>query len=343
LYAGLLGVMLGALGAHRWYLGYRRAAVVQLVLTICTGGVAGIWGAAEGWLILAGAFGRDAQGHQLTHHSTVHLITAALGSLALHAGTTLGAVWLAGYSSPALIPPPSGVNSIALSPATPAESAAPPELEFTVAVDTASQLPIEAAKPMPMQWEGAPLVSDPRDPAQVQREPTPAPVPLIAPPAESTQLARAAPQLEAQLEPALPAESARPAVERTPASAAPSTSVAAEVSAPSPASIASRESRGFDTDSLPSRLEFPQPVYPPELRQRGIAGLVKLRVRVGADGRVKGASVHQTSGYAAFDRAALAVIGRWRFEPARRAGFAVEMEIAVPIRFVIADATGGTP
>jgi protein TonB len=99
--------------------------------------------------------------------------------------------------------------------------------------------------------------------------------------------------------------------------------------------MASRESRGFDTDSLPQKLDFPQPVYPPELRRRGITGLVKLRVRVGADGRVKRASVFRTSGYQAFDRAALEAIGRWRFEPARRGGVAVEMEIAVPIRFVI--------
>ncbi|WP_167510469.1 TM2 domain-containing protein [Paenarthrobacter nitroguajacolicus] len=66
--AGLLGIFLGGLGIHRFYLGYTTIGVIQLVLTIVVGiftfGLIGLWGLIEGIMILAGAeyFRRDAQG-----------------------------------------------------------------------------------------------------------------------------------------------------------------------------------------------------------------------------------------------------------------------------------------
>ena len=52
--AGLLGIFLGAYGVHNFYLGNTSRGVLQLVLTIVTCGVAGIWGFIEGILILCG-------------------------------------------------------------------------------------------------------------------------------------------------------------------------------------------------------------------------------------------------------------------------------------------------
>ncbi len=70
--AGLLGLFLGGLGIHRFYLGFTKVAVIQLVLTIVvsifTVGFGlffvGLWGFIEGIMILAGAanFQRDAHG-----------------------------------------------------------------------------------------------------------------------------------------------------------------------------------------------------------------------------------------------------------------------------------------
>ncbi len=62
--AGLLGIFLGGLGIHRFYLGYTTIGVIQLVLFFVTGGIASLWGFVEGIMILAGAtyFQRDAQG-----------------------------------------------------------------------------------------------------------------------------------------------------------------------------------------------------------------------------------------------------------------------------------------
>ena len=63
--AGLLGIFLGAWGIHNFYLGYTGKGVAQLVLTLCTCGVAGIWGFIEGILILTGSINTDANGNRL--------------------------------------------------------------------------------------------------------------------------------------------------------------------------------------------------------------------------------------------------------------------------------------
>ncbi len=57
--AGLLGIFLGSLGVHNFYLGYTGKAVAQLLITLLTCGfggvVSGIWGLVEGILILTGS------------------------------------------------------------------------------------------------------------------------------------------------------------------------------------------------------------------------------------------------------------------------------------------------
>jgi TM2 domain-containing membrane protein YozV len=72
LVAGLLGIFLGGLGIHRFYLGFTKVAVIQLVLTlvvsIFTLGfglfVVALWGVIEGIMIIAGSahFRVDAHG-----------------------------------------------------------------------------------------------------------------------------------------------------------------------------------------------------------------------------------------------------------------------------------------
>lgn len=50
--AGVLGILLGWLGIHKFYLGYTTPGIIQLVLGICTGGLAGIIGLVEGIIYL---------------------------------------------------------------------------------------------------------------------------------------------------------------------------------------------------------------------------------------------------------------------------------------------------
>ena len=67
--AGLLGIFLGALGVHNFYLGYNGKAVAQLLITVLSCGtlsvVSGIWGLVEGIQILTGSINVDADGNPL--------------------------------------------------------------------------------------------------------------------------------------------------------------------------------------------------------------------------------------------------------------------------------------
>lgn len=61
--AGLLGILLGGFGIHRFYLGYTGIGIVQIIVTICTFGLGALWGFIEGVLILVGTFNKDKQGN----------------------------------------------------------------------------------------------------------------------------------------------------------------------------------------------------------------------------------------------------------------------------------------
>ncbi len=54
--AGLLGIFLGGLGFHKFYLGYKSAGLVMLLITVCTcgfgGAVMGVIGFIEGIIYL---------------------------------------------------------------------------------------------------------------------------------------------------------------------------------------------------------------------------------------------------------------------------------------------------
>lgn len=59
--AGLLGIFLGGLGVHNFYLGYIGKGVAQIVLSFCCG-IGAIWGFIEGIMILCGSIDKDANG-----------------------------------------------------------------------------------------------------------------------------------------------------------------------------------------------------------------------------------------------------------------------------------------
>ena len=71
--AGLLGIFLGGLGIHNFYLGYTTKAVIQLVVSLVGGvitfGLAAlameIWGLVEGIMILTGKIAVDGKGMPL--------------------------------------------------------------------------------------------------------------------------------------------------------------------------------------------------------------------------------------------------------------------------------------
>ena len=60
--AGLLQIFLGYFGVGRFYLGYTGIAVAQLLVSVFTCGVGGLWGFIDGILILTGDVKTDASG-----------------------------------------------------------------------------------------------------------------------------------------------------------------------------------------------------------------------------------------------------------------------------------------
>ena len=67
--AGLLGIFLGSLGVHNFYLGYTGKAVAQLLISVLScftlSFASAIWGLIEGILILTGSISVDGNGNPL--------------------------------------------------------------------------------------------------------------------------------------------------------------------------------------------------------------------------------------------------------------------------------------
>jgi TM2 domain-containing membrane protein YozV len=62
--AGILGILLGGFGIHRFYLGYVGIGILQIIVTILTFGVGSLWGFIEGILCLVGQI-NDVDGRPL--------------------------------------------------------------------------------------------------------------------------------------------------------------------------------------------------------------------------------------------------------------------------------------
>jgi protein TonB len=102
----------------------------------------------------------------------------------------------------------------------------------------------------------------------------------------------------------------------------------------SPSSVASE---GSEVEVLPDpSFANPLPPYPADLLAAGVTGTVKLRVVVGANGRVQRSAIEVSSGYQSFDDSALSTVQRrWVFRPAKRRGVPVDYEVILPVHFTI--------
>lgn len=89
-----------------------------------------------------------------------------------------------------------------------------------------------------------------------------------------------------------------------------------------------------DLDQAPRVVFQPAPQYPPEMKKKKIQGTVHVLFIVDKDGRVKEPKV-QKSDNPAFDNPALGAVKRWRFEPGKVGGQAVQFRMRVPITFAL--------
>ena len=77
------------------------------------------------------------------------------------------------------------------------------------------------------------------------------------------------------------------------------------------------------------------PLYPALAREQGVEGEVMVRVRLDRAGNAEEVLLQASSGHAMLDRAALAAVRRWAFEPGRRNGEAVPAWVQIPVRFAL--------
>lgn len=89
-----------------------------------------------------------------------------------------------------------------------------------------------------------------------------------------------------------------------------------------------------DLDQAPRVVFQPAPQYPPEMKKKKLQGTVHVLFIVDKDGRVKEPKV-QKSDNPAFDNPALGAVKRWRFEPGKVGGQAVQFRMRVPITFAL--------
>lgn len=76
-----------------------------------------------------------------------------------------------------------------------------------------------------------------------------------------------------------------------------------------------------------------KPLYPEEARAQRLEGTVLLLVAIDAAGHVTSTNLQRSCGHAVLDRAALAAVRSWRFDPARQDGVAIAAQVEIPIRF----------
>lgn len=84
---------------------------------------------------------------------------------------------------------------------------------------------------------------------------------------------------------------------------------------------------------LPELSTYKKPIYPENMRKRGIEGRVILEIIISHEGKVVKVEVKDSSGYEHFDKAAKDVVKGWLFKPAGRGRENLACRVLVPVEF----------
>jgi protein TonB len=87
-------------------------------------------------------------------------------------------------------------------------------------------------------------------------------------------------------------------------------------------------------DQKPMPVHQAKPVYPYDMRQKGISGTVTVDFIVDPDGNVRNAvAVRSTN--PEFEASAVSAVSKWKFKPGRKASRAVFTHMQVPIEYTL--------
>ncbi len=87
--------------------------------------------------------------------------------------------------------------------------------------------------------------------------------------------------------------------------------------------------------SPPGAYKLEQPVYPQNLRKRGIEGSVILKLLLSEKGEVEEIEIYRSSGFKQFDSEAKNAAKKWEFTAAKRENKNVKAWILAPVKFIL--------
>jgi protein TonB len=226
--------------------------------------------------------------------------------------------------------------------AAPLQAPAGPEPAAAPAPLPAPPEPVIAPEPLPVPPE--PVVTPEPVKPKTPVKPKAKTKPLLAKPADAPEpvaqtVSASVTQLQEEAPAAGPAPAQSPANEaRAAIAAAVSAANASSANASGAMSAAGAAGRGAPTGPVipPSHADYlsnPRPDYPAQSRAQGEQGVVFLAVGVNAEGATRSVALHKSCGHERLDQAAMNVVWRWRFVPARQSGQPVAGAVIVPIRF----------
>jgi len=107
---------------------------------------------------------------------------------------------------------------------------------------------------------------------------------------------------------------------------------------PSPSKFTAKQSPPMSApvkiDTEPALISNPRPPYPNKAREEGAEGIVYIKVKIDASGKISAATIARSSGREDLDQAAIKTVSeKWRFKPARAAGLPVPCEKTISIEF----------
>jgi periplasmic protein TonB len=192
------------------------------------------------------------------------------------------------------------------------------------------QVLIDLVEPVPLQEPSPPRRERvPENKPRPQLQPKNSPPPLrtaTAPQAESPPVVTPAPA------PAVPADDSVGFSRPTPASVFRTRGEGRTTEGPS--TVPAKPGKITDlSEAVPLYRENPPPAYPALARKRGYEGTVILEVFVNRRGRVEDQKIHQSSGHAVLDEAALTTVKDWQFTPGKKGETPIDMWVRVPICF----------
>lgn len=119
--------------------------------------------------------------------------------------------------------------------------------------------------------------------------------------------------------------------------AVPSVAVEAPAVPVSPVTISSSVDLTYysarEVDVHPRALQAIEPDYPAEADRRKLSGMVRLQLKVEADGRVSDVDVVSSTPPGAFDESAIRAFRDARFEPAQKSGRPVRALVMIEVRY----------